>query len=684
MSSPAINDFVAEHNDYVEGLEAPSSNHHTKFDSSTLSERLSAIKTDASGSYVPLMEEEIEEDDGMSVHTAIGSPWEVDEDVLDTPMDAVDLNKGKGRELLPDVDSPSASASDNEEEVAQLAASLTAGSSKSQDVEMTEVTFIRSTAPSPAPSAFALAAMPTTQISAATQTNPIIANVAAPVQANPVEDTFTEALEEDLTCSICMEFFLAPISLQCGHSFCSMCVIPWWKEGNAADNKCPYCQTKLASPPSEVLRTLDALTQSFIRHKKNKMDAEELQEFSETRKVKEEESADLISRRKEIAKANRQVAGHHRARDVNAILLRQMQATIDIVRRAHRDHPRAPLGAQLLLACQDWLRHFDRNNAPEVHDRLADIVGADVANTAEAGPNAMTVDQYLVNHHALRMRDQGGQAAAHERRMAQLEALRVQAARGAQRLEEANRIREFFLRDQIRDLELMRMQMAVDNWNDAPAADRQAQAGNPLPRQNGANNPANPPNLRDMLPAQVLRHVQARFEENGRPNPENRQAEAGQDGNAGPAAGEFDLNDFDGVAADLARYADRMARRGQRAHNPLPARAIRAARNARVVIQANNQANPAPVGPRNRRVRFAPAQEAPLARRVFNVDDGVEEDLAIPADHPAHRLRAAPAPIPPFLQRVRRRLGLQDEEMDEAARNAQAMGVRLLPPRAQQ
>lgn len=127
-----------------------------------------------------------------------------------------------------------------------------------------------------------------------------------------------------------------------------------------------------------------------------------------------------------------------------------------------------------------------------------------------------------------------------------------------------------------------------------------------------------------------------------------------------------------------------MARRDQRAHNPLPARAMRAARNARVIIQANNQANPAPVAPRNRRVRFVPAQEAPPARRVFNVDDGVEEELAIPADHPAHRLRAAPAPVPPFLRRVRGRVVPQDAEMDEGARNAQAMGVRLLPPRAQQ
>lgn len=545
MSFPAINDFVAEHIDYVEGLEAPSSNQHIKFDSATLSERLSALKPDASGSYVPLMEEASEEDDGMSVHTAIGSPWEVDEDALDIPMDAVDLDKGKGREVLPDIDSPSASASDNEEEVAQLAASLTAGSSKSHDVEMTEVTFIRSTAPSPAPSAFALATMPATQISAATQTNPIISTtVAAPVQ---VDDTFTQALEEDLTCSICMEFFLAPISLQCGHSFCSMCVIPWWKEGSATGNKCPYCQTNLASPPSEVLRTLDALTQSFIRHKKEKMGAEELQEFAETRKVKEEESADLISRRKEIAKANKQAAGHHRARDVNAMLLRQMQAAIDIVRRAHREHPRAPLGAQLLLACQDWLGHFDRNNAPAVHDRLTEIVGADAANTAQAGPNAMTVDQYMMHRHAHRMRDQAEahRGQAHERRMAQIEALRAQAARGAQRLEEANRIRELLLRDQLRDLELMRIRVAVDNWNEAPAVDRRAQADNPLPRQIAANNNLNLPNLRDMLPAQVLRHVQARFEENGRPNPENRQAEAGQDGNAGPAAGEFDLRDFD-------------------------------------------------------------------------------------------------------------------------------------------
>ncbi|XP_034645022.1 zinc finger protein RFP-like isoform X2 [Trachemys scripta elegans] len=54
--------------------------------------------------------------------------------------------------------------------------------------------------------------------------------------ANPAK-----TLQDELTCSICLEYFKDPVSLDCDHSFCRACITPCW-EGFDTDVSCPQCR----------------------------------------------------------------------------------------------------------------------------------------------------------------------------------------------------------------------------------------------------------------------------------------------------------------------------------------------------------------------------------------------------------------------------------------------------------
>ncbi|XP_052518429.1 tripartite motif-containing protein 64-like [Budorcas taxicolor] len=50
-----------------------------------------------------------------------------------------------------------------------------------------------------------------------------------------------EAFQSELTCSICMNCFLDPITIDCGHSFCRPCLSLCWEEGQTP-RSCPECR----------------------------------------------------------------------------------------------------------------------------------------------------------------------------------------------------------------------------------------------------------------------------------------------------------------------------------------------------------------------------------------------------------------------------------------------------------
>ncbi|KAL7371673.1 hypothetical protein ABVT39_003079 [Epinephelus coioides] len=61
---------------------------------------------------------------------------------------------------------------------------------------------------------------------------------------------------QDLSCLICYDTFMEPVSLQCGHSFCKTCVHDCWK--GKISRKCPYCQqgSNTNPPINFALRSL--------------------------------------------------------------------------------------------------------------------------------------------------------------------------------------------------------------------------------------------------------------------------------------------------------------------------------------------------------------------------------------------------------------------------------------------
>ncbi|MXQ97288.1 hypothetical protein E5288_WYG002149 [Bos mutus] len=70
-----------------------------------------------------------------------------------------------------------------------------------------------------------------------------------------------EAFQSELTCSICMNCFLDPVTIDCGHSFCRPCLSLCWEEGQTP-RSCPECRGIAESPDFQtniVLKRLASL-----------------------------------------------------------------------------------------------------------------------------------------------------------------------------------------------------------------------------------------------------------------------------------------------------------------------------------------------------------------------------------------------------------------------------------------
>ncbi|XP_020826995.1 E3 ubiquitin-protein ligase TRIM11-like [Phascolarctos cinereus] len=48
--------------------------------------------------------------------------------------------------------------------------------------------------------------------------------------------------QQELICSICMEYFTNPVSIECGHSFCHGCLLRYWR-GDSPPFFCPECRS---------------------------------------------------------------------------------------------------------------------------------------------------------------------------------------------------------------------------------------------------------------------------------------------------------------------------------------------------------------------------------------------------------------------------------------------------------
>uniref|UniRef100_A0A674IMP8 Zinc finger protein RFP-like n=1 Tax=Terrapene triunguis TaxID=2587831 RepID=A0A674IMP8_9SAUR len=59
-----------------------------------------------------------------------------------------------------------------------------------------------------------------------------------------------QSLQDEASCSICLEYFNDPVTIDCGHNFCRACITQCW-EGSDKDVSCPQCR---ATFPQRNLR----------------------------------------------------------------------------------------------------------------------------------------------------------------------------------------------------------------------------------------------------------------------------------------------------------------------------------------------------------------------------------------------------------------------------------------------
>ena len=72
-------------------------------------------------------------------------------------------------------------------------------------------------------------------------------------------------LEQSLVCGICSEFFENPHVLNCGHSFCSLCIRKHLDRNFNVNtfNKCPMCPEKAETSHLRVNRLLEGITSNY-------------------------------------------------------------------------------------------------------------------------------------------------------------------------------------------------------------------------------------------------------------------------------------------------------------------------------------------------------------------------------------------------------------------------------------
>ncbi|KAL2093801.1 hypothetical protein ACEWY4_011113 [Coilia grayii] len=70
-----------------------------------------------------------------------------------------------------------------------------------------------------------------------------------------------QVLEYFLSCQICLATFREPVSLECNHSFCKMCLCKTWDQDD--DRTCPVCHMPASRDTPQVNLTLQRLADTF-------------------------------------------------------------------------------------------------------------------------------------------------------------------------------------------------------------------------------------------------------------------------------------------------------------------------------------------------------------------------------------------------------------------------------------
>ncbi|KAK7885937.1 hypothetical protein WMY93_025558 [Mugilogobius chulae] len=73
--------------------------------------------------------------------------------------------------------------------------------------------------------------------------------------------------EEQLQCSICLQVFTDPVTLQCGHNFCKVCINQYWDKNYPYD--CSFCKQEFSFRPDvQVNMVLSMMVRDYMEHSK--------------------------------------------------------------------------------------------------------------------------------------------------------------------------------------------------------------------------------------------------------------------------------------------------------------------------------------------------------------------------------------------------------------------------------
>uniref|UniRef100_A0A803TZH6 RING-type E3 ubiquitin transferase n=1 Tax=Anolis carolinensis TaxID=28377 RepID=A0A803TZH6_ANOCA len=84
---------------------------------------------------------------------------------------------------------------------------------------------------------------------------------AASAARDPVED-----LCEEATCSICLEYFKDPVSVECGHNFCRDCMTQFCEKSGTKKTSCPQCRKEVLQSnirPNRLLANFVEITKKL-------------------------------------------------------------------------------------------------------------------------------------------------------------------------------------------------------------------------------------------------------------------------------------------------------------------------------------------------------------------------------------------------------------------------------------
>ncbi|MBW0507317.1 hypothetical protein O181_047032 [Austropuccinia psidii MF-1] len=72
--------------------------------------------------------------------------------------------------------------------------------------------------------------------------------------------------DDDLSCPICCEFYVAPANFPCGHTFCGNCAHEWLQK----EEVCPTCRQELKSTPARMY-ALDTMVQKYLKYQADRL-----------------------------------------------------------------------------------------------------------------------------------------------------------------------------------------------------------------------------------------------------------------------------------------------------------------------------------------------------------------------------------------------------------------------------